>query len=110
MGKDLDLPPPDVQPGYRVLVSKGPVRGPASLGDVRLNKGITWVNVNCVADSGTRTITLDIETVGTFTLECTDRGIGNNVNQLDLAEGRSGRFRVTTTQDVRWAADIQVPE
>ncbi|MGW6541217.1 hypothetical protein ACWGBV_34025 [Streptomyces sp. NPDC055051] len=77
---------------------------------MKLAKGITWVNVNCVAAAGNGKLTLVIETVGEFDVTCTSNTPHLGVNQLDLSETRKGRFRIETTDHVQWIADIQVPD
>ncbi|MFF6789115.1 hypothetical protein ACVW0K_004065 [Streptomyces filamentosus] len=77
---------------------------------MKLAKGISWVNVNCVASAGKGQLTLVIETVGEFTITCPSNKVHLGVNQLDLAEGRKGRFRIETTDHVQWIADIQTPD
>ncbi|MEU8522673.1 hypothetical protein [Streptomyces sp. NPDC048577] len=104
------LTPPDIQPGYHQIASGGPRRGDWDLGPVQLTKGISWVNVNCVADSGTGRITLVVDTVGEFTVDCPSTEARFSVNQLDLAEGRKGRFRVESADSVQWIASIQVAD
>ncbi|MFI8421788.1 hypothetical protein [Streptomyces sp. NPDC085479] len=68
------------------------------------------MNVNCVAAAGKGKITLAIDTVGKFSIECPSHEVRVNVNQLDLAEGRQGRFRIETTDHIQWIADIQIPD
>ncbi|WP_187645690.1 hypothetical protein [Streptomyces sp. TRM49041] len=48
--------------------------------------------------------------MGEFTVDCPSTEVRINVNQLNLAEGRKGRFHIETSQAVRWTADIQVPD
>ncbi|WP_138054510.1 hypothetical protein [Streptomyces marianii] len=104
------LSPPEIRPGYRQIASGGPRRGAWDLGPVQLAKGVSWVNVNCVADAGAGRITLVVDTVGEFTVDCPSTEARINVNQLDLAEGRRGRFHIETTDNVQWIASIQVPK
>lgn len=103
------LRPPDVRPGYKEIASGGPRRGDWDLGPVRLVEGVSWVNVNCLSDTGTGKLTLTIDTVGSFTVDCPSDEARINVNQLDLAEGRKGRLHIETADRVRWIASIQVP-
>ncbi|WP_189954314.1 hypothetical protein [Streptomyces roseolus] len=77
---------------------------------MNLTKGISWVNVNCVASDGKGQLTLTIDTVGEFTITCPSDKSHIGVNQLDLAESRKGRFHIETTSHVEWIADIQVPD
>ncbi|GAB2789055.1 hypothetical protein GCM10027073_21570 [Streptomyces chlorus] len=106
---EVTLRPPDIQPGYQEIASGGPRRGDGDLGPVRLTEGVSWVNVNCVSDTGTGRLTLTVDTVGEFTVDCPSTEARINVNQLDLAEARKGRFHIETTDRVRWIASIQVP-
>ncbi|MEU5221931.1 hypothetical protein AB0G55_04585 [Streptomyces toyocaensis] len=105
----MTLRPPDVRPGYKEVASGGPRRGDWDLGPVRLVEGVSWVNVNCLSDTGTGKLTLTIDTVGAFTVDCPSDEARINVNQLDLAEGRKGRLHIETADRVRWTASIQVP-
>lgn len=107
---DVVLTPPELPPGHRQIAHGGPRRGAADLGVVRLGRGVTWVNVNCVADSGAGSLTLVIDTVGEFTVSCPSTTPRMSANQLDLAEGGKGRFHIETAGNVRWSASIQVPE
>ncbi|MEU2264361.1 hypothetical protein ABZ557_29740 [Streptomyces sp. NPDC019645] len=68
------------------------------------------MNVNCVADSGTGSLTLVVDTVGEFTVSCPSTTPRMSANQLDLAEGGKGRFHIKAGNNVRWSASIQVPE
>ncbi|MEU2506011.1 hypothetical protein ABZ621_15005 [Streptomyces sp. NPDC007863] len=77
---------------------------------MNLTKGISWVNVNCVASAGKGQLTLTIDTVGEFVITCPSDKSHIGVNQLDLAETRKGRFHIETTSHVQWIADIQVPD
>ncbi|MFG2757861.1 hypothetical protein [Streptomyces wuyuanensis] len=45
-----------------------------------------------------------------FTVGCPSTEARINVDRLDLAEGRKGRFHIETTDNVPWSACIQVPE
>lgn len=107
---DVELTPPELRPGHRQIASDGPRRGSWDLGPVQLSKGITWVNVNCVSDKRPGRITLTIDTVGQFVVDCPTDEARIGVNQLDLADSRKGRLHIETTDDVRWTADIQVPK
>ncbi|WP_406726017.1 hypothetical protein WJ438_17060 [Streptomyces sp. GD-15H] len=105
-----ELTAPEQRPGHHRLAAGGPRSGDWNLGSVRFPEGISWVNADCVADTGTGKLTLAIDTVGEFTVDCPSTEVRINVNQLDLVEGRKGRFRVETSDNVRWTADIQVPD
>lgn len=96
-------------PAIARLLTEGPRHGAWDLGPVQLAKGISWVNVNRVADAGAGRITLVVDTVGEFTVDCPSTEARINVNQLDLAEGRKGRLHIETTDNVRWIASIRVP-
>ncbi|MFC9262750.1 hypothetical protein ACFT25_23410 [Streptomyces hydrogenans] len=106
----VKLTAPEIRPGHHRIASEGPRRGSWDLGDVQLAKGISWVNVNCVASAGKGQITLTVDTVGKFSIDCPGNEVRINVNQLDLAEGRKGRFHIETTDHVQWIADIQAPD
>ncbi|GLF99442.1 hypothetical protein [Streptomyces yaizuensis] len=104
------LTSPELRPGHRTIASGGPRRGDWDLGSVQLGKGVSWVNVNCVADTGTGRIELSVDTVGEFTIDCPSTEARISVNQLDLSEGRKGRFHIEAADSVRWMANIQVPD
>lgn len=106
----VKLTAPEIRPGHHQVVSGGPRRGSWDLGSVNLTKGISWVNVNCVASAGKGQLTLTIDTVGEFVITCPSDKSHIGVNQLDLAETRKGRFHIETTSHVQWIADIQVPD
>ncbi|MEU2182737.1 hypothetical protein [Streptomyces thermolilacinus] len=98
---------PEVEPGFVRLASGGPRRGSADLGRVVVGKGTTWVNIHCVADSGTRRLTVTVGEVATFGVACGSAEPGTYANRLDLSEGGTGRFHVEAPHDVRWTADVQ---
>lgn len=98
---------PGVEPGFVRLASGGPRRGSADLGRVVVGKGTTWVNIHCVADSGTRRLTVTVGEVARFGVVCGGTDPGTYANRLDLSEGGTGRFHVEAPHDVRWTADVQ---
>ncbi|WP_161492114.1 hypothetical protein [Streptomyces thermolilacinus] len=53
---------------------------------------------------------LTVDTVGEFVVECPSTEVRVNVNQLDLADSRRGRFHIEAPESVRWTADIQAPD
>ncbi|CAL9455293.1 hypothetical protein SUDANB37_02539 [Streptomyces sp. enrichment culture] len=98
---------PEVVPGFVRLASGGPRRGSADLGRVVVGKGTTWVTIHCVADGGTRRVTVTVGEVAEFGVACGGADPGTYANRLDLAEGGTGRFHVEAPHDVRWTADVQ---
>ncbi len=104
------VPLPELQPGHRRVASGGPTRGSADLGRVKVGAGTTWINVDCAADGGPTPLTAEVDGVARFTVTCGGTESGTYANQLDLGTGGEGRFHVETSDAVRWAADIQVPE
>ncbi|OEJ95613.1 hypothetical protein J116_015115 [Streptomyces thermolilacinus SPC6] len=98
---------PEVVPGFVRLASGGPRRGSADLGRIVVGRGTTWVNIHCVADSGTRRLKVTVGEVAEFGVACGGSESGTYANRLDLSEGGTGRFRVEAPHDVRWTADVQ---
>ncbi|MEU1265551.1 hypothetical protein ABZ473_26465 [Streptomyces cellulosae] len=77
---------------------------------VTMRKGVNWVDINCRADKGVKMLTFWMDTIGKFTVDCPSGEYRVSVNQMDLAEGRKGRFGVEVDDSVQWYASVQVPD
>ncbi|MFG3410296.1 hypothetical protein [Streptomyces sp. NPDC048142] len=76
---------------------------------MRFGKGISWVSVNCLADTKKAKLTLVIDTVGSFTTSCPSDEVRFSVNQMDLLDPFEGQVRIEAPDSVKWMASIQVP-
>lgn len=98
---------PETGPGLVRLGSGGPRRGNADLGPVAVGGGTVWVNVDCVADSGSRPLTVTVGEVAEFRFACGSAGPDRYANRLDLSGSGAGRLHVKAPRDVRWVVDVQ---
>jgi hypothetical protein len=104
------LAAPEVDPGFKEILSEGPQRGVREFGTIELPKGESWVKVNCISVSKSVQLNLSLETIGEFSVGCSGVDVERNANQLNLASARKLHFTVSTEESVRWYVSVQVPK
>ncbi|WP_411079678.1 hypothetical protein [Streptomyces sp. cmx-18-6] len=103
------LGPPELRPGHDQLTS-GSHRGSADVGPVTLRKGVNWVDVNCRSDKEPESLTLTLDSVGSFTIDCPSTEDRFSVNELNLTEGRGDRLSIEVADSVQWYASVQAAD
>ncbi|MFD3482014.1 hypothetical protein [Streptomyces sp. NPDC058665] len=104
------LSTPDVEMGFTEILSEGPTRGSDEFSPVRLDKGVTWISLNCVADSGSPMVDVVVDTVATFSTDCKSGEVSYYAHELNLSKPRKGQVSIKAPDTVRWTMNVQVPE
>lgn len=104
------LTAPEVDAGYKEILSEGPHRGVQQFGTIELPKGESWIKVNCISRSKPIDLELSLEDIGGFSLGCSGVEVEKTANQMNLNSARKIHFTVVTEESVRWYVSIQVPE
>ncbi|MFE7445738.1 hypothetical protein ACFU7X_35420 [Streptomyces chartreusis] len=101
---------PELEIGYTEIMSQGPTRGSDVLNSVRLHKGVTWIALDCVADSGAPMVDVVVDTVATFSTDCKSGEISYYAHELNLAAQREAHLSIEAPDTVRWTVSVQVPK
>ncbi|MFE2277145.1 hypothetical protein ACFXAE_07740 [Streptomyces sp. NPDC059454] len=104
------LTAPEVDAGYKEILSEGPHRGVQQFGTIELPKGESWIKVNCISRSKPVDLEISLEGIGGFSLGCSGVEAEKNANQMNLNSARKLHFTVVTEESVRWYVSIQVPK
>ncbi len=80
------------------------------MGPVTLRKGVNWVDVNCRSDKEPESLTLTLDSVGSFTIDCPSTEDRFSVNELNLTEGRGDRLSIEVADSVQWYASVQAAD
>ncbi|MFJ8693784.1 hypothetical protein [Streptomyces roseolilacinus] len=105
-----ELTPPEVRPGHRQIAAGGPRRGHGHLGVVRIGKGPSRLDVNCVADAGSPQIRITVGTYVAVSLPCPSDEVHLGSNETNVSTGGGGTVTVEAPRSVRWAVSLQVPK
>ncbi|MFF4052799.1 hypothetical protein ACFYZ5_39745 [Streptomyces chartreusis] len=101
---------PELEIGYTEILSQGPTRGSDVLNSVRLHKGVTWIALDCVAESGAPMVDVVVDTVATFSTDCRSGEISYYAHELNLAAKREAHLSIEAPDTVRWTVSVQVPK
>ncbi|MGA5418226.1 hypothetical protein [Streptomyces pseudogriseolus] len=104
------LTAPEVDAGYKEILSEGPHRGVQQFGTIELPKGKSWIKVNCISRSKPVDLEISLEGIGGFSLGCSGVEVEKNANEMNLNSPRKLHFTVVTEESVRWYVSIQVPK
>ncbi|WP_210586905.1 hypothetical protein [Streptomyces sp. GESEQ-35] len=102
------LPAPDLETGFTEVLAEGPTRGRYVSSPVPLQKGVTWIALNCLADSGSPMVDVVVDTVATFTTECKSGEVSYYAHELNLSTNGNGKVSIETPDAVRWTMSVQV--
>ncbi|MFG3307616.1 hypothetical protein [Streptomyces wuyuanensis] len=101
---------PELEKGFKETLAEGPRQGSHYFGTVQFPKGESWVKLNCFSDSKTVQLKLSLETIGEYTVGCSNSRVEKNANQLNLATSRKLHFTIEAGNEARWIVSIQAPQ
>ncbi|UUU33682.1 hypothetical protein JIX56_29665 [Streptomyces sp. CA-210063] len=102
------LSAPELEMGFTEALSAGPTRGSDVFSPVPLQKGVTLIALDCVADSGSPMVDVVVDTVATFSTACKSGEVSYYAHELNLSTKRKGHVSIEAPDTVRWTMSVQV--